>query len=152
MTEAAGSAVNRVIAAPPEAVFDAWVTPATLSRWWGGREIEVPLDSIAMDVRPGGTWKATMILGEDMPAFHWRGEFLEVDRPRRLVLTMTDEPGEDRELLSVALTAVDGGTELRFTQTGGHLSPEQYEGTTAGWQLAFDEMDTVLAASPHPGP
>ncbi|MEG9247830.1 SRPBCC domain-containing protein [Arthrobacter sp. Soc17.1.1.1] len=152
MTEAAGSAVNRVITAPPEAVFDAWVTPATLSRWWGGREIEVPLDSIAMDVRPGGTWKATMILGEDMPAFHWRGEFLEVDRPRRLVLTMTDEPGEDRELLSVALTAVDGGTELRFTQTGGHLSPEQYEGTAAGWQLAFDEMDTVLAASPHPGP
>ena len=147
MEEFVGSEVTRVFAAPCEAVFDAWVTPASLAAWWGGSGIEIPLESVAMDVRPGGAWKATMIVGQGVPDFHWRGEFIEVRRPTRLSLTMTDEPGEERELLSVTLTAVDGGTEMQFTQTGGHLSPEQYAQTTGGWQLAFDTMDTILAAS-----
>ncbi|MCR2783096.1 MULTISPECIES: SRPBCC domain-containing protein [unclassified Microbacterium] len=146
MTDPTGSTVTRTFAAPPEAVFDAWVTPASFVVWWGGSDIEVPLDSVSLDVRPGGTWKATMILGHGMPDFHWRGEYLEVDRPNKLVMTMTDEPGDARELLTVTLTAVDGGTEMTFSQTGGHLSPEQYEGTTVGWQRAFDSLDTVLSA------
>ncbi|AIY00433.1 hypothetical protein ART_0834 [Arthrobacter sp. PAMC 25486] len=145
MIETTGSTVTRVFAAPSGAVFDAWVTPASLATWWGGPDIQVPLDSLALDVRPGGLWNATMILGNGMPGFHWRGEYLEVDRPNRLVVTMTNEPGDERELLTVVLTAVDGGTELRFAQTGGHLSPEQYEGTAAGWLIAFDALNTVLA-------
>lgn len=99
-----------------------------------------------MDVREGGPWNAAMILGNGMPDFHWRGENLEVDRPNKLVMTMTDEPGDERELLTVILTAVDGGTEMRFSQTGGHLTTQQYEGTTAGWLMAFDALDTALAA------
>ncbi|PPB50703.1 SRPBCC domain-containing protein [Arthrobacter pityocampae] len=144
MSASVGSTVTRTFAAPPEAVFDAWVTPSSFTTWWGGSGIEVPLESVAMDVRPGGTWRATMILGGDMPDFHWRGEFVDVDRPRRLSMTMTDEPGEARELLSATFTAVDDGTEMVFSQTGGHLSAEQYDATTAGWQLAFDTLDTVL--------
>ena len=146
MTKTIGSTITRTFAAPPEAVFDAWVTPASFVVWWGGSEIEVPLDSVSMDVRPGGTWKATMILGNGMPDFHWRGEFVEVDRPHKLVMTMTDEPGDEREILTATFTAVDGGTEMVFSQTGGHLSPEQYEGTTVGWQIAFDSLATLLGA------
>ncbi len=99
-----------------------------------------------MDVRPGGSGKATMILGNDMPDIHWYGEYVKVDRPNRLVLTMSDQPGDAREIISVALTAVDGGTEMLFSQTGGNLTAEQYEGTTAGWQTNFDAMETILAA------
>ena len=146
MTDSPGSTVRRTFSAPPEAVFDAWVTPASFAVWWGGSDVEVPLDSLVLDARPGGTWRATMILVNGMPVFHWRGEHIEVDRPSRLVMTMTDEPGDERELLTVTLTAVDGGTEMPFTQTGGHLSPEQYEGTTVGWGIAFDELERVLAA------
>ena len=145
MIETTGSMVTRRFAAPPESVFDAWVTPASFATWWGGPDIAVPLESLSMDVRPGGLWQATMILGNGMPDFHWHGEYLEVDRPRRLVMTMTDEAGSERELLTVILTAVDGGTEMRFSQTGGHLSPKQYEGTTAGWQIAFDALAACLA-------
>lgn len=153
MTESTGSRVSRMFAAPPESVFDAWVAPASFAAWWGGSEIEVPLDSLSMDVRPGGRWKATMILGTDIPGqllhgeFHMRGEFVEVDRPNKLVLTMTDEPtGDERELLTVSFTAVDGGTQMLFSQTGGHLSPPEYEGTTVGWQTAFDALSTILEA------
>ncbi|WP_297371589.1 hypothetical protein [Cryobacterium sp.] len=31
-------------------------------------------------------------------------------------------------------------------RTGGNLSPDEYEGTTAGWQAVFDAMDTALTA------
>lgn len=145
MTETHGSHITRTFAAPPEAVFDAWVTPATFAAWWGGSAAEVPLDSVSLDARPGGTWKATMILEPDLQ-FHWRGEYLEVDRPNKLVLTTTFQPGDARELLTVLLTAVDGGTEMRFSQTGGNLSAEEYEGTTVGWRAVFDAMDSTLAA------
>jgi uncharacterized protein YndB with AHSA1/START domain len=145
MTDPTGSFITRTFRASPEAVFDAWVTPATFASWWGGSAAEVPLDSVALDVRPGGTWKATMILGPDL-TFNWRGEYIEVDRPNKLVLTTTFQPGDARELLTVSLTAVDGGTEMRFSQTGGNLSPGEYEGTTVGWHAVFDAMDGALTA------
>jgi uncharacterized protein YndB with AHSA1/START domain len=145
MTESTGSSITRTFPAPPEAVFDAWVTPTTFTAWWGGSTAEVPLDSVSLDARPGGTWRATMILGPELE-FHWRGEYIEVDRPNKLVLTTTFQPGDARELLTVILIGVDGGTEMRFSQTGGNLSVEEYEGTTAGWRAVFDAMDTILAA------
>jgi uncharacterized protein YndB with AHSA1/START domain len=146
MTESVGSTITRTFAASPDAVFDAWTTPASFAAWWGGNSVEVPLDSVAMDVRVGGTWKATMILGNEMPNMDWFGEFVEVDRPGKLVLTLADRPGDARETVTVTFTAVDGGTEMLFRQTGGHMTPEEYERTTAGWQTFFDAMDAVLAA------
>lgn len=144
MTDTASSTVTRRFAATPEAVFDAWVTPASFAIWWGGSAVQVPLDSLSLDPRPGGSWKATLVMG-DMPHFHFHGEYVEVDRPHKLVMTMTDEPGDEREILTVTFTAIDGGTEMAFSQTGGHLTPEQYEGTTAGWEMAFAELETFLA-------
>lgn len=92
-----------------------------------------------------------MILRQGQPGllasgeFLMRGEYVEVDRPRKLVMTMTNEPeGDERELLTVTFTAIDGGTEMVFSQTGGHLTPEEYEGTTVGWQRAFDALKAAV--------
>jgi uncharacterized protein YndB with AHSA1/START domain len=146
MTDVPNSTIVRTFAASPESVFDAWVTPASFAAWWGGSSVEVPLDSVAMDVRDGGSWKATMIIGNGVPDIHWFGEFVEVDRPSKLVLTLTDRPGDARADVTVTFTAVDGGTEMTFRQTGGPMTQEDYDRTTAGWQTFFDAMDTILAA------
>jgi uncharacterized protein YndB with AHSA1/START domain len=146
MTESVGSTITRTFAAPPASVFDAWVTPASFATWFGGSGVEVPVDTVTMDVRVGGTWTATMILGGGTPDINWFGEFVEVDRPNTLVLTMADRPGTARETIAVTFTAVAGGTEMLFRQTGGNNSAEEYERTTAGWQTFFDAMDTLLAA------
>lgn len=146
MTESAGATITRTFAATPEAVYDAWVTPASFAAWFGGSSVQVPVDSVSMDVRPGGTWKATMIIGNGIPDIHWYGEFVTVDRPGRLVLTLADRPGDARETVSVTFTAVDGGTEMLFRQTGGNLSSEEYERTAAGWQTFFDAMDTLVTS------
>jgi uncharacterized protein YndB with AHSA1/START domain len=146
MTDTSGVTITRTFAAPRELVFDAWVTPASFAAWFGGSDVEVPADSVTVDLRPGGTWTATMILGHGMPNIDWFGEYVEIDRPSKLVLTLTDRPGDARENVTVTFTEVDAGTELLFRQTGGNLSAEQYERTTAGWQTFFDALDDLLAA------
>jgi len=151
MIQPAGSAITRRFGVPPAVLFDAWVTPESFATWWGGSDVEIPLDRLSLDVRPGGAWKAAMILRQDQPGllmhgeFHVRGEYVVVDRPNKLVMTMTNEPeGDERELLTVTFNAIDGGTEMVFSQTGGHLTHEEYEGTTVGWQSAFDALDATV--------
>ena len=145
MTESQGATIRRTFAAPRDLVFDAWVTPRHFATWFGGSDVDVPLDSVSMDVRPGGIWKATMIIGNGVPDMHWFGEFVEVDRPGKLVLTMADRPGDARELVSVTLTEVPDGTEMLFHQSGGNMSADEYERTAAGWQTFFDAMETLVA-------
>jgi uncharacterized protein YndB with AHSA1/START domain len=146
MNDVPNSTIVRTFAASPESVFDAWVTPASFAAWWGGSGVEVPVDSVSMDVRRDGTWKATMIIGNGVPDIHWFGEFVEVDRPNKLVLTLSDRQGDVRANVTVTFAAVDGGTQMHFRQTGGPMSQEDYDQATAGWQAFFDAMDTLLVA------
>jgi len=39
-----------------------------------------------------------------------------------------------------------GRTQMDLTQTGGHLTPEEYERAGQGWGSFFDEMAARLAA------
>lgn len=72
----------------------------------------------------------------------WKDEYREVVEPKRLVFTLSDQPGEDDyELVTVVLTDLgDGRTEMLFQRRGG-LSAEQYERGEQGWSSFFDRMD-----------
>ena len=124
MTDSSGATITRTFAAPRELVYEAWTTPQHFAAWWGG----------SAGIVPG-----------DMPQINWYGEYLEVDPPSKLVLTLADRPGDARETVTVILTEVEGGTEMLFTQTGGNLDAAEYERVTEGWQTFFDAMDEVLA-------
>jgi uncharacterized protein YndB with AHSA1/START domain len=141
-----GITMTRVFAAPRELVFNAWTDPERFAYWFGGAATEVPTSSVAMDVRPGGLWKATMLLENDQ-RIDWHGEFREVDAPARLVLTISDQPGDEHELLTVELKDLgDGRTEMSFSQTGGHMEACGYEGAMNGWGGFFDALTRHLAA------
>ena len=145
MNETAGFTIVRTFAAPPEAVFAAWTTPEHFSAWFGGAASEVPVETVSMDVRPGGAWSARMFAGPDRYEISWTGEFVEVDPPARLVLTMTDQPGAPaRDGVTVSLAPVNGGTEMTVVQSGGNLTPEQYEQAKAGWNSFFDVMGLLV--------
>ena len=140
-----GLEITRVFAAPREAVWREWTDPEAFADWFGGPEIEVPLESVAMDVRPGGAWRLTMLSGPE-DEIHWEGEYREVDPPERLVFTITDEPGNpERDVITVVLAELDGErTEMRMSQTGGHMPPESYERAKQGWGVFFDRMAARL--------
>lgn len=143
MTESEGLTITRVFTAPRELVFDAWTQPQQFARWFGGSTVDIPIDTVSMDVRPGGSWKATMVLPEGGHQIHWLGEYVEVDRPGHLVLTLSDGP-EEREIVTVDLTEVDGGTRMVCHQGGGHLTVEQYAQAKAGYELFFDALAEVV--------
>ena len=141
----AGIEITRVFDAPRSAVFEAWTQPQHLSVWFGTREADVPLGEIEMDVRPGGTWRAAMYVGPDRQQIPWHGEYREVVPPERLVFTLADRPGDESELCTVELRDTgDGRTEMRFSQTGGHMDAGGYEQAAAGWNGFFDVMADVL--------
>src|SRR5579872_1248368 len=76
--------MTRRFDASPERLFDAWTDPRLAHAWlFTGPESES--HSAEMDLRVGGQWKVCDRRGgTDYTAI---GEYLEVDRPRRLVFT-----------------------------------------------------------------
>jgi uncharacterized protein YndB with AHSA1/START domain len=149
MSEGAGEygiRLSRVFEASRERIWREWTKPEAFADWYGGPQCEVPLDSVSMDVRPGGKWRLTMFAPPDRRRIDWKGEYLEVDAPERLVFTVSDQPGDEAfELVTVVLVDLgDDRTEMHFEQRGS-MSPEQYERATEGWGSFFARMDERLA-------
>jgi uncharacterized protein YndB with AHSA1/START domain len=144
-----GITITRIFEAPRERVWKEWTDPEAFADWFGGPDAEVPLSTVAMDVRPGGSWRLTMYAKPGRREIHWHGEYREVSEPERLVFTVTDVPGQDAdELVIVVLSEVgDGRTEMVFQQRGGGLSAEEYERAGQGWGIFFDRVAARLAES-----
>ncbi|MBF4621080.1 SRPBCC domain-containing protein [Clavibacter sp. VKM Ac-2542] len=138
--------ITRTFAASRERVFDAWITPADFAAWFGTAAVDVPLDTLRMDVRVGGAWAAVMRL-PDGNAIDWAGEYVELDRPSRIAMTMTDRPDQPAgEPLTVDIEEVAGGaTRMTMTQRAGEFSDEQREMTIQGWSAFFDVMEGLVA-------
>jgi uncharacterized protein YndB with AHSA1/START domain len=141
-----GISLTRVFDAPRERVWKEWTDPEAFADWFGGADSEVPLTSVSMDVRPGGSWRLTMFSGPERREIHWTGDYREVVEPERLVFTVSDQPGEDAfELVTVELVDLGAGrTEMRLEQRG-QLPAEVYERAGEGWSSFFDLMAERLA-------
>jgi uncharacterized protein YndB with AHSA1/START domain len=141
-----GITITRVFDAPRERVWKEWIEPERFADWFGGGDAEIPLSTVSMDVKPGGSWSATMFAGPERREIRWKGEYREVVEPERLVFTLSDQPEEDAfELVIVVFSDLgDGRTEMFFRQLG-RLSAEVYERAGQGWSIFFDRIAEHLA-------
>ena len=139
MPEPGGLELTRVFTAPRERLWREWTEPERFADWFGGSEAEVPAGGVSMDVRPGGRWHVTM--RRDGVPTRWEGVYREVVEPARLVMTFSDQPGEEpHEVVTVVFTDLGGGrTEMRLEQRGTH-PPDLYEQTLQGWTAFFDRI------------
>jgi uncharacterized protein YndB with AHSA1/START domain len=139
-----GFTLTRTFDAPRERVWREWTEPEAFADWFGGPAGRVPLETVAMDVRPGGSWRLTMHYGDR--EIRWTGEYHEVEPPARLVFTITDRLGDGpRDVCTLTLTDLgDGRTEMHFEQRGG-MTPQQYEAAKRGWGGFFDRIAERLA-------
>ena len=142
-----GIAFTRVFDAPREAVWREWTEPEAFADWFGGAAAEVPLETVSMDVRPGGAFRLTMFAGPERREIRWWGEYREVVEPECLEFAISDDSDPDRyELVRVELRALgDGRTEMRFEQRG-TLTRQAYEQAEQGWGAFFARMDERLAS------
>jgi uncharacterized protein YndB with AHSA1/START domain len=105
--------LERTIAAQPGTVFDAWLTADVLKRWWPtGSDWETPIAEV--DARVGGTLRLVM-RSPDGEEFGGTGEFIEIERPERLVHSWTwDGHGahQGTNLVEVEFREAGDGTTL----------------------------------------
>lgn len=138
--------VTRMISAPRELVFEALTKPEHFAVWFGTGAVDVPRETLSMDVRPGGAFRAVMHL-PDGGVIHWAGTYVEVEPPSHIAMTLTDRPGEDPGLPVVFdLEPVGGGTELTVRQERAGFSDAQVAATIAGYNASIDDIENVVAS------
>ncbi len=83
----------------------------------------------------------------DGGSIDWAGEYVELDRPSRLAMTMTDRPDQPAGApLTVDLEEVAGGaTRMTMTQRAGEFTPEQRAMTIQGGGGFLDVMEGLVA-------
>lgn len=132
---APGISITRTFDAPPSLVWRAWTEPETLERWL--RMDDYRLSSVKLDLRPGGSWGATLSSNGD--AMSWNGTYGEVEEPERLVFTISGPGGRGTRTISIGLVEVDGKTRLTLRETH-----PRYAQVEAAWSAAFDNMADSL--------
>ena len=135
--------LERLIAAPPERLFDLWTQPKQLVKWWGPEGYDVP--RYELDLRPGGRWRTTMHPPGGKPR-RVGGVYRVIERPRRLVFTWAwdrDDGARGHESeVTVTFEAAPGGTRLTLVQQT-FESSEARNNHGRGWSAAFDRLARV---------
>ena len=108
--------IVRVIPATPEEIFDAWTDAASLAVWMAPGSVLRAV--VEVDPRVGGRFRILM-KGPDCDHEH-TGEYLVLERPRRLVFTWISAETQGRATtVSVELLARSPGeTELTLVHEG----------------------------------
>jgi uncharacterized protein YndB with AHSA1/START domain len=136
--------IERTFDSPAEDVFDAWTSPEVIRRWFIPRQGWQEADA-EVDLRVGGTIRVVMHDHDGDPVGAG-GEYVEIDRPRRLVMTWTfDDDPSNRQLIEIDFIERDGVTTVLFVNSDisdRERQDQQYE----GWQGCFDEMERVLGS------
>jgi uncharacterized protein YndB with AHSA1/START domain len=132
--------VSRRFTATAERVFDAWLDPITAAKWLfaapTGRIVRVEIDA-----RIGG--KFVVVDRRDGEDVEHVGEYIEIDRPRRLVFTFgvpKYSPLVTRVIIDIA--PITKGCELRLTHEG--VPPEYESSNKDGWTMILDGLARTL--------
>ena len=133
--------VTRRFDQPPEKVFDAWLNPDVARRFlFTTADSQVVVCEI--DGRVGGRFNIVdRRQGQDDIAHI--GEYLEIDRPRRLVMTM-QAGGSAYSRLTIDIAPVDGGCELTLTHEISRDYAEYEDRTRSGWTKLLGDLKRLL--------
>lgn len=137
-----------------ERVFDAWLNPEMMRKWLFTMEAT---NKVAKnDPRVGGTWE--IVDHRDGKDYRAIGEYLEIDRPHKLVFTFKMPQFSDTvDEITVLFERADSGCEMTFTQkivvpheenwTEADIEKalvEFHDGSEHGWNLMFKGLKQLV--------
>lgn len=127
------------IAARPEQVFEYFTRPQAIVRWMG--------DYAVLDPRPGGEFTL------DINGVPVRGRYLELEPPRRLLITW-GHAGSERlppgaSTVEITLTQQGEGTMVRIVHAG--LAALEARQHAMGWPHFLERL-AIAGAGHNPGP
>jgi len=134
--------VVRVLPATPEEVFDAWLDPEGLARWM----CPGPVTSATAEVdgRVGGRFR--IVMREPGTDYLHTGEYRELARPRRLVLTWVSEATRGLPTTVTVELKPHGAGETELTLVHEGLPEETAERYTDGWGQILEKLAAHVRA------
>ena len=129
--------------APRALVFECMTTPSHLTHFWGPIGVSTPLDSIVVELWPGGRFETVMVNDADGAEYPTRAVYVEVVPPERIVFSESDvEGGMTTTITFVELPDGRCRTDAHQTNVPAMFrSPE----ARAGMETSFDKMAAYLA-------
>lgn len=146
MADPAIVTVTRDFSAPPERIFDAWLDPAQAARFL----FATPAGEIVrcdIDARVGGRFLIVDRRAEGDMEHH--GEFVAIDRPRRLIFRFRGPGTVEGEWSPVTIEVVDTAAGCTLTLT--HEIPPEWasyvEPVRQGWTMILATLAARLGES-----
>lgn len=144
--------MHKVLRAPPERVYRAFLEPEALVKWNAPHGYVVRVHE--MDARVGGRYRMSFINFGTGQSHDFGGVYVELEPNQRIRCTDTfDDPNLPGTMdMTMTLTAVSCGTELEIVQEG-LLDIIPPEACRLGWQESLLLLALLVEADiPDGGP
>ena len=142
--------LTRTFDAPAALVFDCFTDADHFAKWWGPSGCENVIHSL--DARPGG--EISLLMSGPGFSHVMGGEFVEIDRPTRLVFLAKafEAPDGGWGIINrntLTFEERDGSTTLtlhvRVERAAGELVLGALGGMEAGWSQSLDRLVALVA-------
>lgn len=135
--------LHRIIRAPPERVYKAFLDPDAMVKWLPPHGFTAKVH--AMDPKVGGTHRMSFTNFSTGKSHSFGGKYLELTPYSRIRYTDAfDDPSLPGQMTTtIELRPVISGTEVSITQEG---IPAQVPGefATMGWQESLDQLKALV--------
>ena len=140
-TDTAVVEISRRLEVSPETLFDAWLDPASVRHWLFATPDGV-MERVEIEPRVGGRFRIEERRGTDL-AEHF-GEYVEIDRPRRLAFDFWTSFSAERTRVTVTIEPDGDGSLLTLRHEGVWADYEAR--TRQGWTMTLDGLARTLGA------
>jgi len=131
---------------PPERVFDAWLDAQQAAKWLFATPTGTMVKAQS-DPRVGGRY--VFVDRRDGEDVEHMGEYLVIERPRRLVFTFSvPKFSKDPTRVSIEIVPRGNGCELTLTHEG--VLPEYADRTQGGWSKILGGLEAALKDNTKP--
>lgn len=134
--------VRRRIAAPPAALFDAWLDPDSLAVWMRPRGIA--RSEAQVDARAGGAFR--IVMADAHQAIVHTGVYHEIDRPRRLAFSWRSPATDDTDTLVTVDFRPDGDGTVVEVRHERLPHDEARRSHTEGWADVLAALDARITS------
>jgi len=133
--------IDKIIHAPIEKVFDAWLNPTILAKFMIPMP-DMPTPDVENDAREGGTFTIIMHVGKDnLPH---TGEYLEIKRPQKLVFTWVSHRSVDGSVVTLNFTKIDDNRTHVALSHVKFVDEEARKDHEAGWGHILDTLNELM--------
>ena len=149
-TEVRDFTLKRVLGAPRELVFRAFVEPDRMRHWWVPRGFTML--SCKLDLREGGAWRMTIRADDTGTVQTEVGVYREIREPERLAFThawvRADGSLTQTTLVTVRFTEREQGkrTEVSFRQED-FATAAFCQSHEEGWGISLDQLAGYMRVS-----